>query len=899
MADSINIPIEILTKEAIDEVKKFAKSSQSALKAVSTSTAGTNTAIGKIKGTISGVTNIAKLAGAALVTAFAGRALLSGLSSLIDEATEFENSLIGVRSVASNFGVTANEVTSVVEELASDGLVPVQDVANSLKNLLATGLNIEESKNLFLTLKDAAAFGRQGFLDLGQAIEGASQGIKNGQSTLVDNAGITKNLSVLQKEYAASIGTTVGKLTEAQKKQAVYQGILREGAIFSGDAARLQETYSGATAKLSFSLSKLQVKLGQFITRSPIIVRVVSLAADAFNKLTQIINDNASAISEGIKKGVSTAIESFQFLVDGVDFVARTFDAAGKLIVGVFSVAIEKVLSIIDFGIDKFNKFAEFAGLETRIPSLADKIKSFSSIASQAFEDLSDSFIEETKLQNISNGLASINTEIKSLGSVASLDSLNKQVKQVSESTEVVNETFKESVQVIERLGSRFSTVSASVTQSLGQIGQSAESAFSFAFGTGADKQKAELDQLEKDLQKAFDAAEISPETYEAKKKELKKLKEKLSDNTSLGITTGIANSLAKGGEGAKELVTGLTKGFLDTIIPGLGQALGPLINAFAKGPEEVKKLVTEFAQALPVIVENIILSIPAFIEAIADNLDVIIIGIVDRIDEIIIALVRAMPRVASKLAFAVAFEVPFQLIKTFPSVAWELAKQFILVFPNAFKTGFKKVFGDLDIIGLFRNLGKLIYNGFWSLIRNITSWIFNLGKTIYNGFWDGIKSIGDFFYNLGKAIVKGFLDGLDSVGDFVGDAAQSIGLPGGQGGITGSETVDTVLTGGLNQVIGFARGGLIPKGFPGDSFPARLTSGEYVVDRSTTKDLQDFLSMQSNGNNNGNETVINLLSQIANLLQTNQTVESTVDFNGETLANIILNLNRNNARLA
>jgi hypothetical protein len=37
--------------------------------------------------------------------------------------------------------------------------------------------------------KDSAAFGRQGALEFGQAIVGATEGIKNGNSALVDNAG--------------------------------------------------------------------------------------------------------------------------------------------------------------------------------------------------------------------------------------------------------------------------------------------------------------------------------------------------------------------------------------------------------------------------------------------------------------------------------------------------------------------------------------------------------------------------------------------------------------------------------------------------------------------------------------------------------------------------------------
>ena len=45
---------------------------------------------------------------------------------------------------------------------------------------------------------------------MGEAIKSAAEGIKNENSILVDNAGVTKNLSVIWDEYAASIGNIMG-----------------------------------------------------------------------------------------------------------------------------------------------------------------------------------------------------------------------------------------------------------------------------------------------------------------------------------------------------------------------------------------------------------------------------------------------------------------------------------------------------------------------------------------------------------------------------------------------------------------------------------------------------------------------------------------------------------------
>ena len=45
---------------------------------------------------------------------------------------------------------------------------------------------------------------------------------------LVDNAGVTKNVSVMVTEYAKSLGIKENALTAAQRNEAVYQGILKE-----------------------------------------------------------------------------------------------------------------------------------------------------------------------------------------------------------------------------------------------------------------------------------------------------------------------------------------------------------------------------------------------------------------------------------------------------------------------------------------------------------------------------------------------------------------------------------------------------------------------------------------------------------------------------------------------
>lgn len=100
---------------------------------------------------------------------------------------------------------------------------------------------------------------------------------------------------------------------------------------------------------------------------------------------------------------------------------------------------------------------------------------------------------------------------------------------------------------------------------------------------------------------------------------------------------------------------------------------------------------------------------------------------------------------------------------------------------------------------------------------------------------------------------------------------------------------------GGDSKFLGlFAEGGYVkkvPGGFPNDSFPARLTEGEFVVDRTTSKKLESFLDNQGGGNNE-------LLFRILDAVTSPIIVDSSVQVNQQTFANIILELNRQNRRL-
>lgn len=218
-----------------------------------------------------------------------------GIRRVVDAAVKQQNALMGLSSIAQAFGEDANEAKAAARQLADDGLMPIGDAASSLKNLLASGFSLPQAIKLMNAFKDSAAFGRQGSLEFGQAIVGATEGIKNGNSILVDNAGITKNLSNILTEAGYSAQDLSKASSDAGVRQAIFNGILKEANPMMGDAAKLSESFGGAQARLGTQITLLSVALGEAL--QPILSKIIDVISPLIEKFMNFAKNNPAIIA--------------------------------------------------------------------------------------------------------------------------------------------------------------------------------------------------------------------------------------------------------------------------------------------------------------------------------------------------------------------------------------------------------------------------------------------------------------------------------------------------------------------------------------------------------------------------------------------------------------------------
>lgn len=148
--------------------------------------------------------------------------------------------------------------------------------------------------------------------------------------TKCDNAGVTKNVSIMWKEYAQSIGKGVQSLTQQEKIQAEVNGILNETRFQTGDAAKIAGSYSGQVSQLSYQFTELKVAIGNAVT--PLIQSVLPTVNTIVAGLTNAANAAAQFISAflGVEIKQTGTAKAAQEAARGEAELAKQTEAAAE-----------------------------------------------------------------------------------------------------------------------------------------------------------------------------------------------------------------------------------------------------------------------------------------------------------------------------------------------------------------------------------------------------------------------------------------------------------------------------------------------------------------------------------------------------------------------------------------
>ncbi len=258
-----------------------------------------------------------------------------GVESALNAANKFQSAMIGLNSIARAFGQDADKAKVAAQRLASDGLMSVSDAAVGLKNLLAAGFSLDQAITLMERFKDSAAFARQGSLSFGEAIKGATEGIKNGNSILVDNAGVTKNLSMMLEEAGFSAQDLMKASSDAGVRMALFNGILKETNPQLGDAARFAETFAGAQSRAAAESEKTNQAIGEAL--QPVLLKFLEVITPLIQKIGEFAKAHPKLVA-AIAVGLAVFFGLFAIIgaIGGVvALLVAGFSSMGAIIIGV------------------------------------------------------------------------------------------------------------------------------------------------------------------------------------------------------------------------------------------------------------------------------------------------------------------------------------------------------------------------------------------------------------------------------------------------------------------------------------------------------------------------------------------------------------------------------------
>lgn len=340
--------------------------------------------------------------GAIAAAALSVAAITNFGKASVQAATQMESKFKGLQFLMNANNRSMQEATTFIQDFTADGLVPMTSAYEAYKNMVSRGYDTSQIEQMMNVMKDAAVYNRQGQFTMGQAIEKATMGLRMENSLLTDSVGIQKNVAKMWQEYAKEIGTTANNLTLAQKRQAEFNGFMREGGVFAGAAAEYTNSYAGRTAALSASFLNLKVAVGNAIVPVlnaiiPAVSQVVLWFTKLFNIVGQVMN-LLFGTAVGMADAEAAMADNAEATAAAMEDTAANTEAAGKAAKGALA------------SFDKLNVLsqdtagggggagggeaggglpspAEAGGLNAELDTLALKLKEIAGLIQDSFQE--------------------------------------------------------------------------------------------------------------------------------------------------------------------------------------------------------------------------------------------------------------------------------------------------------------------------------------------------------------------------------------------------------------------------------------------------------------------------------------------------------------------------------
>jgi len=871
-----------------------------------------------------------KLGGAFLAITGGFQAIRQGINEAVEDAKLTRQIEASLRSVGDASSQAVNSVLDFADAIKSSTGVSDDLVKQTFIIAQSFGVSTEKAKELTQAAIDLAAA-------TGQDVESAVRllgGTLDGSIGKLGNYGAEfRNLTKQQLEAGAAIDLVNQK--------------------FGGSASKDLESFGGRISQLTNSFSDFVKEIGKTVTESSFIQRALKATADAVDGLTEAVKrgrDEQQSQDTSIGASILGASAAYAQAAQNVRLLNEEAAAFRDINVGDQSKKVS----------NGFRGIVEQAQGATKATSnFLERLNSFPKAKAAESLGVTGKALEDAK-KKAEEAAKAYDTLLAKLRTSTADDAAKIKARYDQEIVEIRN-VSKEKLFSAQQTATLIALVEKNrvietnkflideAKKANDELRKQAEEQKSFLEGVFANPFGNLAQRFQDEITRAIEFARSGKDLGSPFKE----------GEIAASITGGLALAL-QGKAGAVKAVSQIGEIIGQSFgIPGLGA----ITELLSRGPEATKKFIREFIEAVPEIIQAVAESIPVVVDALVDTLInkggivKIAIALVKAMtfaptlanigkkifgesDEKMSQGFREASQQASK-NFADVFKefingigpafgklllgIGPALVDTFGRI-WDGLEDSFNRFDEVFNqqwnlfiqsfggalSGFVEGIGGA-FVTFFEQLGPAFesaINNFVNAIGDALSGVFDPLLGYIQRLTESFQRIGNIFTELARAfkdvgalfsdLFGGLSNQLARLTDPIERLIKSLSNPFGGGG--GGDGLLAEAASSIGKVLGFSKGGMVyaadgffsPKGT--DTVPAMLTPGELVVPRDMVSELGSFLMRQ---NSDAPSSDAAMLSAIYSAVSSPMVIKTEAKVNQQAFADIILQLNRQNARLS
>ena len=180
----------------------------------------------------------------AVVSAVAGAQIVGAMKTAFDAANKLEKTMLGLQATAKLTGQSFAVLSKSVNDLAKDGVMNIDQAAQSMKVLAAQGVNAQKSFEFLEAAKKVSAFNNI-VGDAGQGVADLVKALQTGSAELFENADPALGAVIKRLGGYAAVSQDV------TKKQQFLNAVIEKGGKMTADYDKFLK--SGGQSQVAFA----------------------------------------------------------------------------------------------------------------------------------------------------------------------------------------------------------------------------------------------------------------------------------------------------------------------------------------------------------------------------------------------------------------------------------------------------------------------------------------------------------------------------------------------------------------------------------------------------------------------------------------------------------------------